>query len=54
VNHLKSKLIAVLFVMISLQGFSQALAYRMNPWNFSVSLYPAGMGNAFGMRCLHD
>jgi uncharacterized protein (TIGR02145 family) len=35
-------------------GQSKAISHGMNLYNFSVSLYPAGRGNAFGVRCLRD
>ncbi len=35
-------------------GSNRALAHGMNLHNFSVSLYPASRGNAFGVRCLKD
>ncbi len=35
-------------------GQSKALSHGMNLYNFSVSLYPASRGNAFGVRCLRD
>jgi uncharacterized protein (TIGR02145 family) len=35
-------------------GQSKAISHGMNLYNFSVSLYPASRGNAFGVRCLRD
>ena len=35
-------------------GQSKAISHGMNLYNFSVSLYPASRGNAFGVRCLKD
>ena len=35
-------------------GSNRALAHGLNLYNFSVSLYPASRGNAFGVRCLRD
>ena len=35
-------------------GQSKAISHGMNLYNFSVSMYPASRGNAFGVRCLRD
>ncbi|MEI7726771.1 MAG: FISUMP domain-containing protein, partial [Bacteroidota bacterium] len=32
----------------------KAISHGMNVYDFSVSLYPASRGNAFGVRCLRD
>ena len=33
---------------------TKVISHGMNTIDFSVSLYPAGRGNAFGVRCLRD
>ncbi len=45
---------ATMFWSSTLSGSDRALAHGMNLYNFSVSLYPASRGNAFGVRCLRD
>ena len=35
-------------------GNDRSLAYGMNTWNYSVSLYPALRSNGFGVRCVRD
>jgi len=35
-------------------GQSGALSFGMNPYNYSVSIYPASRVNAFPVRCLQD
>jgi hypothetical protein len=39
---------------VTLTGSERALAFGMNTWNYSVSLYPALRSNGFGGRCLRD
>jgi uncharacterized protein (TIGR02145 family) len=45
---------ATIFWTSTQSGQDKAISHGMNKVNYSVSLYPAGRGNAFGARCLFD
>ncbi|MEI7727476.1 MAG: FISUMP domain-containing protein, partial [Bacteroidota bacterium] len=45
---------ATIFWTSTSSGPTKAISHGMNLYNFSVSLYPASRGNAFGVRCLKD
>jgi uncharacterized protein (TIGR02145 family) len=45
---------ATIFWTSTPSGQDKAISHGMNSVNYSVSLYPAGRGNAFGARCLRD
>ena len=45
---------ATLFWTSDAYGPDRALAHGMNPYNFSVSLYPATRAGAFPVRCIYD
>ena len=45
---------ATIFWTSTSSGQTKAISHGMNLYYFSVSLYPASRGNAFGVRCLRD
>ncbi len=53
-NFLKFGDFGTMFWSSTASGTDRAMAHGMNVWNYSVSDYAAGRGNAFGVRCLRD